>query len=230
MEVESLPPKGCYMVGKDREDDLRRLLLSSGMAKLVPEDEIPKQASGALLLCGMFAVSHKPLWDRLIFDRRPCNHYDQRLAWAELPLGAQLTQFILEAHEVLRGSGDDLRTFFYALKNADEATRYNCFGRVVEGGGEWDVYGAVPGTRYRLALNVVAMGDRNAVDIAQATHEGVLRSQGCMREDEVLRYGGAFPSTKTVEGTYIDDHFTVAAFHKKGSGTSFGTRLRNHPM
>ena len=142
----SLPvPKGCYMVTKSRERELRHKLLSSKMAVLIPEDDIPRHSDGSLMLSGLFAVPHKAASDRLIFDRRPANPYDLRLAWAHLPLGAQLCQLVLRSDEVCRGSGDDLRTFFYCLANAEEAVPYNCFGRRAAGDAEWAPMALDPG-------------------------------------------------------------------------------------
>jgi len=115
------PPKGCFMVSRAQELRLRRLLLESKMAVLVEESSVPRRPDGSLLLAGMFTVAHKPDRDRLIFDRRPQNFGDHRLAWASLPLGSQLCQVVLEHDEILRGSGDDLRTYFYALSNTPDA-------------------------------------------------------------------------------------------------------------
>ena len=65
-----------------------------------------------------------------------------------------------------------------------------------------------------MALRVVAMGDRNAVDIAQETHEAILRGYGCMLPSQALVYGRCLPSSKTMEGVYIDDHLTVSITKK----------------
>ena len=54
-----LLPKFCYRVPKEQAVKLRDLLLESGMAKLVPEEEVPRRAGGGLLLGGLFAVAHK---------------------------------------------------------------------------------------------------------------------------------------------------------------------------
>ena len=88
--------------------------------------------------------------------------------------------------------------------------RFNCLGRRIAGGGQWERFGGLPGCSYRLALAVIGMGDQAAVDVAQASHECCLRASGCMRDGEVTRYGWSFPSSSVVEGLYIDDHFAVA--------------------
>ena len=84
---------------------------------------------GKLVLNGMFVVPHKEQSDRLIFDRRPSSALDERMRWARLPLGAQLVQLVGPPGEVARGSGDDLKTYFYVLSNLPEATAHNAVSR-----------------------------------------------------------------------------------------------------
>ena len=112
----------------------------------------------------------------MIFDRRPQNHEEIRFGWAKLPHGCQFCQLILEQSETIRGSGEDLSTYFYQLEQLPSFYRRNAFGRSFDGG-EYVEYGGVKGVKYRMALRVIPMGDLNAVDIAQETHLAVLRTQ-----------------------------------------------------
>eukprot|EP00972_Heterocapsa_arctica_P055548 8194174-Heterocapsa_arctica.AAC.1 len=80
----------------------------------------------------LFLLS-KELSDRLIFDRRPQHAGEARCPWAELPLGPMLARLRLRSHKGLRGSGDDLRTYFYQLKRHDSGLARNAFGRRIEG-------------------------------------------------------------------------------------------------
>ena len=59
------------------------------------------------------------------------------------------------------------------------------------------------------------MGDTNGVDIAQATHEWVLRAAGCLRPEQTLVYGKLFPPYDTFEGLYIDDHLVFQIVDNK---------------
>ena len=111
-------------------------------------------------------MPHKPDKDRLIFDRRPQNFEEARLGWAKLPNGSQLTRIIVRDDQHLRGSGDDLRTYFYNLAQLDEQLPRNAFGRKFIGAG-CEEFGASPDKHFYLALRVIAMGDLNAVDVAQ---------------------------------------------------------------
>ena len=49
------------------------------------------------------------------------------------------------------------------------------------------------------------MGDRNAVDIGQAFHEGLLRPAGVLDDTALLQYGKPLPSSKVLMGVYIND-------------------------
>ena len=59
------------------------------------------------------------------------------------------------------------------------------------------------------------MGDTNGVDLAQATHESLLRNAGCLDAHQTLIYGRIFPSSSTLEGLYIDDHLAFQTSKKK---------------
>ena len=61
----------------------------------------------------------------------------------------------------------------------------------------------------RLCLGVQGMGDKNAVDVAQLTHECVLIDGGAQVECETLRYGAPVPVGPFWGGTYVDDHAAV---------------------
>ena len=55
-----------------------------------------------------------------------------------------------------------------------------------------------------LCLRVLAMGDHNAVDIAQEVHAGVLASGGVLLPD-VFRNDRPVPHSRLIQGLYIDD-------------------------
>jgi hypothetical protein len=80
-------PRSCYLVSEAEEKKLRRRLLDTKMARLVEESMIPLGPDGKLLLAGLFCVTHKEDFDRLIVDRRPANHTEKRLGWSRLPMG-----------------------------------------------------------------------------------------------------------------------------------------------
>ncbi len=69
-----------------------------------------------------------------------------------------LSRIVLDECSAVRGSGDDLRSFFFQLSNALNSAPRNCFGRTV-GARLVAKYGGDPSQRYRLTLRVIAVGD-----------------------------------------------------------------------
>ncbi|MDE0839882.1 MAG: hypothetical protein OSB41_12645, partial [Kiritimatiellae bacterium] len=121
--------------------------------------------------------------------------------------GVQLTQLVLDHDEVVRGSTRDLRVWFFCLKQAPGADIYNAVGR------PWharDFPERELGTgAHWLVLTVQGMGDLNAVDIAQCTHEAILVNNGAFPLETVLRYGQPVPEGPLWTGVYVDDHLAV---------------------
>eukprot|EP00438_Fugacium_kawagutii_P016098 Skav225961 [mRNA] locus=scaffold6030:95987:98131:- [translate_table: standard] len=72
-----------------------------------------------------------------------------------------------------------------------------------------------PNELYLPAFKVVCMGDTNGVDIAQATHEAILKEVGCLQPHQTLIHGKVFPCSNTLEGLYIDDHLAFQVLGKK---------------
>jgi hypothetical protein len=81
-------------------------------------------------------------------------------------------------------------------------------------GPEAAALGLDPRQKWYLALRAWAMGDLNSVDVSQAVHEGVLRSNGGLSESHQLRYGKPVPRSHTLQGVYIDDHLVVGIVPK----------------
>ena len=198
----------CHRVSKKEEARLIRRLLKSGMVTLLPEDSLPRDSNGSLLTGGFFCVKKNATEDRLIFDRRPENATMSRLRWAKLPAGACFSRVLLEDHQFLRGSGDDLRNYYYTLALPKNWVRYNSVGRRVAADivAEW---GGCKGTHYRAALTVLGMGDTNGCDVAQAVHEHILEQHGLLQPEHKLTYGNPVPQSNLLEGAYLDDLLIV---------------------
>ena len=197
-------PVACHQVPALEEDAVARKLLTAQMAVLLPESELPRDRKGRLLPGGLFSVPKNDSEDRLIFDRRPENETMQRLSWARLPSGACFTRMLLRANEYVRGSGEDLRNFYYNLALPTNWCRYNSFGRRVSRQLLLE-YGLDPQQHYRLCFRVLGMGDRNACCIAQAVHEHILKEHGLLKDKHLLQYGRAPPRSSRWEGVYLDD-------------------------
>ena len=201
-------PVACHRVPKEEEAGLVQKLLDHGMVRLLPESELPHDKHGRLLCGGFFCVPKNSSEDRLIFDRRPENSTMERIVWAKLPAGACFTRMLLEPHQYIRGSGDDLRNFYYTLKLPDSWVKYNSVGRRVDAK-VVQAAGGDPTIPHRMCLRVLGMGDTNACDIAQATHESILQSKGLLGTDTRLEYGQHVPPGDIWDGVYLDDLLVV---------------------
>ena len=201
-------PVACHRVAETEERKVAEKLLQTRMAVLVPEAELPRRGDGKLLTGGLFCVGKNSTEDRLIFDRRPENSTMPRLRWADLPSGACFCRLLLRDDEFLRGSGDDLRNFYYTLKLPEDWIPYNSVGRRVDPE-LVKRYGGNPREPHRLAFRVLGMGDKNGCDIAQAVHEGVLKKFGVLDPQTTLAHNRKVPSSSLWEGAYLDDLLVV---------------------
>ena len=213
----------CHRVAVHEESSLLRRLWAAKMITFVPEQELPRRRDGRLLLGGLFAVRKNEKEDRLIFDRRPENATMKRLDWAKLPAGACFCRMVLAENEILRGSGDDLRNYYYTLALPPEWVRFNGFGRRVDPKllAEAGFDAAVP---HRACLRVLGMGDVNGCAIAQATHEAVLRRGGLLDKANTLVYGEPVPKSRVWQGAYLDDlliTYRLALAHRVALDGSF---------
>lgn len=125
-----------------------------------------------------------------------------------------LTQLILTRTQSIRASGDDLSNYFYLIQHLEGWLHRNAFGKPFRGSLLPEM-NLVPDALYLPAFKVLCMGDRNGVDLAQATHESLLRNAGCLDPKQTLVYGKVFPCSKTLEGLYIDDHLVFQIVDKK---------------
>jgi hypothetical protein len=209
-DVERGPlPRPCHRVSPAEETKLRLRLLATGMARLIHIDEIPLGPTGKPLVGGLFAVPKDADKDRLIYDRRVQNHGEHRLNWLNLPNASLLCQLRLEDGEYLRGSGDDLRNYYYCISHHDAWHPYNAVGRPVVGDDSLLAHGALPGETYYTCLKVAGMGDHNSCDIAQVMHEGVLRANDALPAESLMSYGKPAPRSRIWQGLYLDDLLVV---------------------
>ena len=194
----------CHRVDKDEEENVMRKLLKHSMVVLVKESDLPRDSRGSFLAGGLFCVAKNDLEDRLVLDRRPQNATMERLVWARLPAGACFARMLLRPWEFVRGSGSDLRNYYFALKLPDNWVRFNAVGRRVSDALVRE-FGGEQGEAYRACFRVLGMGDRNACDIAQGTHEAILEKVGLLQLESKLVYGEPPPEASVWEGVYLDD-------------------------
>lgn len=206
-------PPACHKVSDENWPTVLRKLHAAGMITFIPKSQVLAEGR-RLIKGGLFCVPHKDVSDRLINERRPANLRERRLGWCQLPNGALLSQLILESWESVRASGDDLSNYFYLIQHLESWHSRNCFGRPFRGSLLPEMQ-LDPQSLYLPAFRVVCMGDTNGVDLAQAVHEAILRSVGCLQPEHTLVHGRIFPCSKTLEGLYIDDHLAFQIVDKK---------------
>ncbi len=220
------PPKPTKAVVKVSPEDLPvvyRKLIDSGVATLIPTEMALRDQEGNIVSGGLFAVPHKELTDRIILDRRPQNELEKRVVMAKLPHGSLFTQLIVPKSHSVRASGDDLSNYFYLLKHHESWLGRNTVGKPVKGSHFLD-YGCEADREYILCFRVIAMGDCNAVDLAQETHLQILQDAGCMDPSETVAFKSRLPANLTWEGLYIDDHIVtqvVPKRHNRKKGQKF---------
>ena len=98
-------------------------------------------------------------------------------------------------------------------------------GKVFDGAG-YEKYGGLPGRNYLLSFRVIAMGDLNAVDLAQQVHLEILQDSGCMNPGDCIEFKHPLPASHTMEGLYIDDHIITQILpdkhHREKRGKNLG--------
>jgi hypothetical protein len=129
--------------------------------------------------------------------------------------GFLLTRIQLRPDERLAISSDDLREFYYTFKVSRSRARRNCLGVTYDSSVFsqfrcWDP--ALAGQRVVPALSALAMGDSLAVELAQASHLGLLQQEvGACRSSELVVYRAPFPRGPFWEVLAIDDHVGIQA-------------------
>ena len=108
-------PRPRYRLSEHEERAVRLKLLSSKMACHMPADNVPRRARRKLLRAGMFAVAIKRRTIDSLSIVAPKNWCEKRFNWARLPCGPQLSRLLIPRGCGVRGSGDDLKNFFYNL-------------------------------------------------------------------------------------------------------------------
>ena len=198
-------PQPCHRISESEEAILRVRMYDSGMAIPIPATRVPRRRGGGPLVGGLFSVHKNAREDRLIFDRRPQNAGERRLNWLNLPSALQLRGMRLRPWQFVRASGDDLRVYYYCCRHQLNWTYRNAFGRCFQSDASHVRFGLSIGTWSYSALTVLAMGDLNSCDIAQAVHEDILTSGDVLTEQNWMRYGRPPPSTSDWVGLYLDD-------------------------
>ncbi len=189
---------------------------------------------------------------RAVLDRRPRNARERWLPldMASFPHGVLFGDVLLRPDEDYRVCVSDLPSFYHTLAVPHERALTNGFAEALPedlfegtaaleqlrareasagsgGDGRGAPSGEPGGRRPRVvpALASLAMGDRNAVPLAQSAHIGLLRAHGGMAAERTLGYRARFPASDVVEGVMIDDRVIGARVPRKRWRRSRAARL-----
>lgn len=160
---------------------------------------------------GLFSVAKDLCKDRLIFDSRPFNNLEVVPGrWVKgMASIAPLLDLQLGQDDVCLINSTDLRDFYYGFKISHErmvrnslvgpvevsdCRHFRCYRPELEKDGHC-----------YLSLNSLAMGDSQAVEIAQTAHLGLLVQKGLITESNLLTMNGSVPRSPTFAGIVIDD-------------------------
>eukprot|EP00435_Cladocopium_sp_Y103_P073431 s469_g43.t1 len=210
------PPVLRVHCSRQEKVKLFELLDASNRLRVhLPHEVTPQFGSG------LFAVSKDLERDRLILDSRganlletPPNRWIRSLASAE-----SLNRIVLEDDEVLQSSGNDLRDFYYFF----EATRSRSRRNVLVGGmnpKEIQHLHAVKEAHLSSpcvfgSLSTLAMGDCQAVELAQSCHLGLGLQHDVLSADNLITMCKPLPREGTMVGIVIDD-FVAMSKVKRG--------------
>ena len=217
------PPTMRVHCSKSEKIKLLELLDSSNRLSLhLPEEVVPLYGNG------LFCVAKDLQRDRLILDarganilERPPNRWIKALAGGDL-----LTRAVLEEHEVLRSSGNDLRDFYYFFKTTDSRSRRNVLVSQFHPK-QLCHLGAFRQNLLRskvtyAALATLAMGDTQAVELAESCHLGLSLQRGIVNRNNLLSLTRPYPRGDTAIGLVIDDFVAISKVAVEEKGPSRG--------
>ena len=165
---------------------------------------------------GLFSVVKDLSRDRLILDSRGANTLEVPiLRWVRgLAAGECLTRLYLGPTEKLVFSGNDLRDFYYLFRSTDERSRRNVLTGSVPVGliSHLHAVKEIHRSQKRVfcSLSTLAMGDTQAVEIAQACHLGLAAQKGIIHPDDFICMNLPLPRSSTMSGIIIDDFVSMS--------------------
>ncbi|CAE7517036.1 nmd3 [Symbiodinium sp. CCMP2592] len=202
-----------------REERLRlfKLLDQSRRIRLFPAEEVRAEFGS-----GVFAVLKSLELDRMILDSRPHNllevppgRFIQSLGSGEV-----LTQLHLEDSERLYLSSNDIRDFYHLFRVNTERCRRNVLVGTITPK-EAECLGCFQKYMYRhpelhVGLSCLAMGDTQAVELAQTCHLGLCVQKKIVSKNTLVSMSLPIPRGKVGCGIVIDD-FVSYAIDSRGS-------------
>ena len=205
------PPKMRVHCSRNQKIKLSSLLDASDRLRVhLPHEVCSRYGSG------LFAVPKDLDRDRLILDSRGANLLEtppQR--WIKSLASAEtLCRISLEDDEVLACSGNDLRDFYYLFKSTQSRSRRNVLVGPMH---PQELVGLRALRQEHLqskvvygSLNTLAMGDCQAVELAQSCHLGLALQKGIVDSDSLTTMYKPVPRSGTMVGLVIDDFVSMS--------------------
>ena len=224
------PPHLRVHCSKQEKVKLFELLDASDRLLLAPP-KLVTPAYGS----GLFAVGKSLEKDRMILDSRganileaPPNRWIRALSAGEL-----ISRIHLQQDEDLLSSGSDLKDFYYFFRS----TPARAYRNVLVGPMHPKELCHLRSFRPELlqsptvygCLNTLAMGDTQAVELAQACHIGIAAQHQIANEENLLSLQKPTPRTKDAVGIVIDD-FVVLTKQKKDEEKPSSGAIRTSQM
>ena len=197
----------------NRQERLRlfTLLDKSNRIRLFRRDQVRVQFGA-----GVFAVLKSLELDRLILDSRPHNLLESPPGRFIRTLGSGelITKILLLPDEGLYASTNDIRDFYHLFRVTSERARRNSFvGSVrpseVQGLNCFEAWMHKESELY-VCLSCLAMGDTQAVEIAQSCHLGLCLQHDIIDESSLLAMSLPIPRKPTFSGIVIDDFVSLS--------------------
>ena len=210
-----VPPQVKVLASPGEKVKLYRRLMETGRLVLLSEEECSLQFGA-----GLFAVIKDLQKDRLILDAGPANGREKAVGTWTSTLASPFSLGLLELlpGEILLGSGQDLRDYFYQFQVSEARAKRNCLVGLL-GRGEIDmIFGADARPQLKqgvAALSTLAMGDCSACDFAQGAHVMLLLTSGAALEHELLQSRKPPPRGLLSVGAVIDDLVLLERVLKK---------------
>lgn len=205
------PPK--VMVPPESWEEMARNLIAKGVCGVIGGRDVFR-VQGKKLLNGMFGVSKQEYVGstevhRLIMNLIPLNKIVRGVDGdiATLPAWASMTPLFLDDDQQLLVSSEDVRCFFYIFRTPPEWRKFMAFNRPLPKS-LWPQDGE--DSEYFLCADVLPMGFKNSVSIAQNIHRNIASwagVRGGVLDDPSmeLRKDRAFPQGSTLYRLYLDN-------------------------
>ena len=182
------------------DDSGRLLLIPAGHPKLPPLAE----------RVGLFTVFNESSADRLIVDARPANIRENPLTYWVQHLGAPacLVDLTLESDEVLMIYSSDIVDFYNRFVVGEARSFRNTLAKSVPARmvKHLKACPAVPSSaRLVPVFKVLAMGDVQAVELAQAAHMLLCAAAGAITDTALISRLWPLPRGPYLAGLCIDD-------------------------